>query len=72
MTCNFEVVDDCFDIIDLGSTGNAYLAQSVERKTFNLVVVGSTPTVGNYFFCLRQVLRIYRKLNIFKSITYCN
>ena len=24
----------------------AHLAQSVERKTFNLVVVGSTPTVG--------------------------
>ena len=25
----------------------AYLAQSVERKTFNLVAVGSTPTVGS-------------------------
>ena len=25
----------------------AYLAQLVERKTFNLVVVGSSPTVGN-------------------------
>ena len=24
----------------------AYLAQLVERKTFNLVVVGSSPTVG--------------------------
>ena len=24
----------------------AHLAQSVERKTFNLVAVGSTPTVG--------------------------
>ena len=24
----------------------AHLAQSAERKTFNLVVVGSTPTVG--------------------------
>ena len=28
----------------------ARLAQSVERKTLNLVVVGSSPTVG-IFFC---------------------
>lgn len=27
----------------------ACLAQSVERKTLNLVVVGSSPTVGNLF-----------------------
>ena len=27
----------------------ACLAQSVERKTLNLVVVGSSPTVGTYF-----------------------
>ena len=27
-------------------TTNAHLAQLVERKTFNLVVVGSSPTVG--------------------------
>ena len=27
---------------------NADLAQSVERRAFNLVVVGSIPTVGNY------------------------
>uniref|UniRef100_A0AAV1U2R4 Polyketide synthase n=1 Tax=Peronospora matthiolae TaxID=2874970 RepID=A0AAV1U2R4_9STRA len=26
----------------------ARLAQSVERKTLNLVVVGSSPTVGDY------------------------
>ena len=26
----------------------ACLAQSVERKTLNLVVVGSSPTVGNF------------------------
>ena len=38
-----------------GSTVKAYLAQSVERKTFNLVVVGSTPTVGNYFFLLYKI-----------------
>ena len=28
----------------------ADLAQSVERKTLNLVVVGSSPTVGGFFF----------------------
>ena len=47
----------------------AHLAQSVERKTFNLVAVGSTPTVGidlnyfiHYFFIssLVQVVRILR------------
>ena len=27
----------------------ARLAQLVERKTFNLVVVGSSPTVGNNY-----------------------
>jgi len=31
------------------STG-ADVAQSVERKAFNLVVVGSSPTVGDSFF----------------------
>ena len=32
-----------------GEHGNiADLAQSVERRAFNLVVVGSIPTVGNY------------------------
>ena len=32
--------------------GKASIAQMVERKTLNLVVVGSSPTVGvsNYFF----------------------
>ena len=29
---------------------NARLAQLVERKTFNLVVVGSSPTVDNNFY----------------------
>ena len=28
------------------------LAQLVERKTFNLVVVGSSPTVGGHFLFL--------------------
>ena len=30
----------------------ARLAQSVERKALNLVVVGSSPTVGVWFFWL--------------------
>ena len=31
---------------------SAGLAQSVERKTLNLVVVGSSPTAGDFFFFL--------------------
>ena len=34
---------------DIGET-EAVLAQSVERKTLNLVVVGSSPTVGYLSF----------------------
>ena len=30
---------------------HARLAQLVERKALNLVVVGSSPTVGVYFLC---------------------
>ena len=30
----------------------ALVAQMVERKTLNLVVVGSSPTEGAYFFIL--------------------
>ena len=33
----------------------ARLAQSVERKTLNLVVVGSSPTVG--IFCLHTAIK---------------
>ena len=32
-----------------GRVDEARLAQSVERKTLNLVVVGSSPTVGDCF-----------------------
>ena len=32
------------------SSATARLAQSVERKALNLVVVGSSPTVGVYMF----------------------
>ena len=32
----------------------ACLAQSVERKTLNLVVVGSSPTVGTFCLCPLQ------------------
>jgi hypothetical protein len=33
----------------------ARLAQLVERQTFNLVVVGSSPTVGTKSNCLKQL-----------------
>ena len=33
------------------------LAQLVERKTFNLVVVGSSPTVGIAYFGLQYVIK---------------
>ena len=34
---------------------NARLAQLVERKALNLVVVGSSPTVGTSFFALVKI-----------------
>ena len=33
----------------------ARLAQSVERETLNLNVVGSTPTLGVIFFCCSSI-----------------
>ena len=42
--------------------GNSRLAQLVERKTLNLVVVGSSPTVGvNFYFYARKLFFIFRK-----------
>ena len=32
------------------------LAQSVERQTFNLVVMGSSPISGGYFFFILAVV----------------
>ena len=37
------------------------LAQLVERKTLNLVVVGSSPTVGVLYFCFLQIFGIRRE-----------
>jgi hypothetical protein len=34
------------------STSKARLAQSAEHQTLNLVVVGSSPTLGEFFFLL--------------------
>ena len=39
----------------------AGLAQSVERQALNLVVVGSSPTFGVYFFCDAARLSIARE-----------
>ena len=41
-------VDDLFMVID---ESTARLAQSAERKALNLVVVGSSPTVGDCSSC---------------------
>tara|TARA_B100000963_G_scaffold340391_1_gene338993 strand:- start:245 stop:442 length:198 start_codon:yes stop_codon:yes gene_type:complete len=38
----------------------ARLAQSVERKTFNLVVVGSSPTSGNGVEVSLKTLQIFK------------
>ncbi len=46
MKCSIAVVD----------CNVADLAQSVERKAFNLVVVGSSPTVGDPFFFILLLL----------------
>jgi hypothetical protein len=56
---------------------HARLAQSVERKTLNLVVVGSSPTVGDactlsLFFCVRPSAHIVEALRWDARLTgYC-
>ena len=42
-----------FQRISVSTCTCARLAQSVERKALNFVVVGSSPTVGDLIFCLR-------------------
>ena len=45
----------------------ARLAQLVERKTLNLVVVGSSPTVGSFAFLyqkLTQMIKLFGPTNI--------
>ena len=39
-----------WDKVIAGELTKARLAQLVERKALNLVVVGSSPTVGDFFF----------------------
>ena len=44
----------------------ARLAQSAERKTLNLVVVGSSPTLGDLFAMLsNQLPHLSREVNFF-------
>ena len=43
---DLEVASSNLVIENLGSSVSALLAQSVERKPFKLVVVGSSPTFG--------------------------
>ena len=42
---------------------HAGLAQLVERKTLNLVVEGSSPSLGEYFFLLIFIVLYERFLN---------
>ena len=42
----------------------ARLAQSVERKALNLVVVGSRPTVGAFWFFFCELSHALKKLSI--------
>ena len=44
----------------------ALVAQMVERKTLNLVVVGSSPTEGAYFFSSQNQFLEERTANINK------
>jgi len=41
----------------------ARLAQSAERKALNLVVVGSSPTVGVFAFCRRWALAVFSNIS---------
>ena len=43
-------------MIEMSQSTTARLAQSAERKALNLVVVGSTPTVGAFEFVLHDVI----------------
>lgn len=46
----------------------ALIAQSVERKAFNLVVVGSSPTESNFIF-LKNNNIIFKIMRIIKLCT---
>ena len=43
----------------------ARLAQSVERKALNLVVVGSSPTVGVFLFLILLLLAVWLAVSPF-------
>ena len=43
----------------------AWLAQSVEHETLNLRVVGSSPTLGDCFFCFFFSFHIYSSCFLF-------
>ena len=46
---------------NLAALESSRLAQLVERKTLNLVVVGSSPTVGVVSFCFFGIFLIVRR-----------
>ena len=48
-TYSIHVIKKCFTLNGNDLKSTARLAQSVERKALNLVVVGSSPTVGDHY-----------------------
>ena len=46
-------------VLALGLSASARLAQSVERKALNLVVVGSSPTVGVLIILFQEADRMH-------------
>ena len=53
---NFKMLDILESSVYSRTLQRARLAQSAERKALNLVVVGSSPTVGD-LLALRQTIR---------------
>ena len=69
---NVAVLAAAHGASSLGST-SARLAQSVERKALNLVVVGSSPTVGAFPFLhslMRAAGKTVQHATIVESLPY--
>ena len=49
----------------------ARLAQSAERKALNLVVMGSSPTVGVSFIWPQRLMRFARLARFTRSVSRC-
>ena len=73
-----HVNENMFKALCSKNVRKARLAQSVERKTLNLVVVGSSPTVGIFalYFCLAPLIACdagrIKKHYFFRKIFFLN